>query len=208
LQIAMHMIDGINGESAKGMTGNKMDFGKIFASASQRHAKSGLEKAEGLGLKTLGFGSEHVETDGYQMWVDDLPGDHRLAGWPAPRQRLARRAQRFQLIQLNVGLPRFGAGSIFGGGHALATTWLRACRSTLARWARERFVRPRPPSFPKVRSAAATSGISTHVAPIPLSTARTSKTRSRPRTRPRQPTPGASSPTCSAAYRLFLTPTP
>jgi hypothetical protein len=58
-QIALHTVDGINGELAKGITGGgKMDFSKVFQSSAQSLAKSGFEKVEGSLLKGFGLGSK------------------------------------------------------------------------------------------------------------------------------------------------------
>jgi hypothetical protein len=144
-QIATHMVDEINGELAKGMTGHKMDFSKIFENASQSLAKTGLEKAEGLGLKALGLGNGHGKADGYHMWIDNLPGGSSSSG-------VAGAASKGLVGVLNdsnwfgslFGGRLFGAGGIFGGGHALGGDVAAGVPIDVGEMGRERFV----PSVP------------------------------------------------------------
>jgi hypothetical protein len=147
-QLALRMVDEINGELAKGMTGGKMDFSKIFDSASQSLAKTGLEKAEGAGLKALGLGSGHKNADGYHMWVDNLPGG--ASG--SASSGLVGAAGKGLLGMLNdsnflgslFGGRVFGAGSIFGGGHALGGDVAAGVPIDVGELGRERFT----PSVP------------------------------------------------------------
>jgi hypothetical protein len=117
-QTTLQFIDGINSELAKGMTGHKMDFSKVFESAAQSLAKTGIEKAEGLL-----FGGSHKKADGYHVHVDNMPG----SGVPGVGGGIGKAASGGLLDMLNdsnwfsslFGGRLFGAGSIFGGGHAM-----------------------------------------------------------------------------------------
>jgi Lambda phage tail tape-measure protein (Tape_meas_lam_C) len=55
-QIASSLIDGINGNLAKALTGQKTNFRGTLRSTGESLTKTGLGKLEGMGLSALGFG--------------------------------------------------------------------------------------------------------------------------------------------------------
>ncbi len=60
-RIASQMIDGLNSELAKSLTGGKTDYSKVFRQASESLAKTGIEKLEGTALKALGIGGKKAD---------------------------------------------------------------------------------------------------------------------------------------------------
>ena len=71
---SMQLVDGVNGEFAKGLSGGKMNFAGVMQGASQSFAKAGLEKAEGAVLKGLGFGKRDGSSPGQALWVQMSSG--------------------------------------------------------------------------------------------------------------------------------------
>jgi len=155
-KISEQMIDAVNTELAKGMTGQKMDFGKVFESGAQQLAKVSLQKAEGIGLQLLGI--KHKQADGYHVFVDNLPGGGLpdlpgIFGGTRPHvsgpggSGLASAASNGLLSILNssnwasslFGGKLFGAGSFFGGGHALGGAVAPGVPIDVGELGRERF---------------------------------------------------------------------
>lgn len=169
-QITESVINSINTELAKGMTGGKMDFKRVFQSGAQELAKTGLEKAEGIGLQLLGLGG-HRKADGYHTWVDNLPGASTGGLLPpgiadlfkstpptviGPNGQIAGAgasvAATGLLGWLNnsnwasslFGGRLFGSGSFFGGGHALGGDVMAGVPIDVGEMGRERFVPSTP----------------------------------------------------------------
>ena len=134
--IALTFVDGINSELSKGITGGKMDFSKVFMSSAQSLAKTGLQTAEGYGLKALGLGGKRDGSSSdaalfVQMAGGGIPGlDTSIfaksgASVSGP-SGLVGGASKGILGMLNnsnwasklFGGKLFGSGSIFGGGFA------------------------------------------------------------------------------------------
>lgn len=131
--IATQFVDGINAELAKGMTGHKMDFSKVFENSAQSLAKTGLQTVEGMGLKALGLGKTKRDgsSEGSALFVQmvggsgSMPDLHSIFGSSMPKvtgpsgmNGLASTASRSLLGMLNdsnVFGSLFG-GRIFGSG--------------------------------------------------------------------------------------------
>ena len=141
--IALQMIDSINGELAKGMTGHGMDFGKIFEQASQQLSKTALEKIEGLGAQALGFGGGK-KADGSAENPFHVVGPGGVGG---NSSGIAGAASKGVMGMLNdsdwfsslFGGKLFGSGSAFGGGHALGGAVPAGIPIDVGELGRERF---------------------------------------------------------------------
>jgi hypothetical protein len=132
--IALTFVDGINSELSKGFTGGKMDFSKVFMSSAQSLAKTGLQTAEGYGLKALGLGGKRdgssadaalfVQMAGGGIDTSMFKGSTPHVSGPAGG--LVGGASKGILGMLNnsnwasklFGGKLFGSGSIFGSGFA------------------------------------------------------------------------------------------
>jgi hypothetical protein len=168
-QISEQIIDGINSQLAKSLTGQKADFAKVLQNGSEQLAKSGIQKLEGLGLSALGFGGG--KRDGSSaaaaLYVQMAAGGSTVSGssipgfadlFPAshpnvtgPGSGIASSASKGLLGLLNnsnwasslFGGNLFGSGSIFGhfalGGNVMAGVPI-----DVGEMGRERFV----PSVP------------------------------------------------------------
>ena len=74
-QVTTQFLDSMNAELAKGLTGNKMDFSRVFMGAAQGTAKSGLEHLEGGTLKFLrGAEGSHKTAEALNKIHDSLSG--------------------------------------------------------------------------------------------------------------------------------------
>lgn len=134
-QISMHILDGLNTEMAKGMTGQKMDFGKVFQGGAQQLATSGLEKLEGLLV-----GGAKMGTRGNPMIVKDVDAP---AGGAAARSvggGLMGMLNNSDWASSLFGGRLFGSGSFFGGGHALGGPVMAGVPIDVGELGRERFV--------------------------------------------------------------------
>jgi hypothetical protein len=160
-EIVTHLIDSLNSEMAKSLTGQKTDYRKVFQGAAESFAKTGLEKAEGLGvqmLATTGLGKmlgldKHGKADGYHMWMDNLPqgpatGATASGGSGSSAGKVIDSIGGGLMGMLNdsnwasslFGGKLFGAGSFFGGGHALGGAVAAGVPIDVGELGRERFV--------------------------------------------------------------------
>jgi len=119
-QISLHLIDGLNGELAKGITGGKTNFGAVFQSASHSLAKTGLEKLEGSLFKGLGLGSKRDGSSASNALFVQMAGGPTVTG---PAGKAIGGISHSLLGFLNdsnfasslFGGKLFGAGSLLGG---------------------------------------------------------------------------------------------
>jgi len=143
-QIAVRMIDSLNTEMSKSLTGGKTNYHAIFEQASQALAKTGLEKIEGVGLQALGLGSNgKMGTKGNPMYIKNADGATGGVASAAGKGLLGflNDSDFFSSI---FGGRIFGAGGVFGGGHALGGDVAAGVPIDVGELGRERFT----PSVP------------------------------------------------------------
>jgi hypothetical protein len=140
-QVASGIIDSINNELSKGLTGHKMDFSKVFESGSQQLAKISLQKAEGLGSQLLGLGGGgKLGTKGNPMHVIDANAPPGGKAGSAISGGLLGMLNNSNWASSLFGGRLFGAGSAFGGGKAMGGAVYPGMEYDIGELGRERFV--------------------------------------------------------------------
>jgi hypothetical protein len=125
-EIALHFVDSVNTELARGAVGGRMDFGKVFQEAGQGLAKTGLEKLEGSVLSLFGVHTNpnaKLGTKDNPMYTRSADaagvgglGGGAMGGIGSGALGFLNDSNFFSSL---FGGRVFGAGGIFGGGHAL-----------------------------------------------------------------------------------------